>query len=104
MSSAGAISIWTGTHEIEERRCFNGFARIKLLFYFLLLFFASSQVSAFTCLQPVVGSLGAFVFLRERCTTGELIGGVMIVMGLLLTVKESQIKNLTKVVSTKELN
>ena len=62
-------------------------------------------MSAFTCLQPVVGSVGAFVFLRESCNTGELVGGMMIVMGLLLTVKESKMKDLGQIVSSsKELN
>ena len=46
-------------------------------------------MSAFTCLQPVVGAAGASVFLNEVPTTGELIGGIMIVGGLLLTVKDS---------------
>jgi len=44
----------------------------------------SSQVSSFTCLQPMVGALGAFVFLGEMPTFGEGAGGVLIIIGLLV--------------------
>ena len=52
----------------------------------------SSQVSSFTCLQPMVGAAGAVLILKETPTAGEVVGGAMIIVGLLLTVFEKKSK------------
>eukprot|EP00216_Chloropicon_sp_CCMP2111_P003634 CAMPEP_0198242570 /NCGR_PEP_ID=MMETSP1446-20131203/17728_1 /TAXON_ID=1461542 ORGANISM="Unidentified sp, Strain CCMP2111" /NCGR_SAMPLE_ID=MMETSP1446 /ASSEMBLY_ACC=CAM_ASM_001112 /LENGTH=327 /DNA_ID=CAMNT_0043926091 /DNA_START=265 /DNA_END=1244 /DNA_ORIENTATION=+ len=48
----------------------------------------SSQVSAFTCLQPLVGSIGAAAFLKEEANVQKIVGGVLITLGLLVSVVE----------------
>ena len=49
---------------------------------------ASSQVSAFTCLQPIVGSLAAVFLLKENPSARTVAGGGLITLGLLIAVAE----------------
>uniref|UniRef100_A0A7S3E2U4 WAT1-related protein n=1 Tax=Chloropicon laureae TaxID=464258 RepID=A0A7S3E2U4_9CHLO len=54
----------------------------------------SSQVSSFTCLQPMVGAVGATLLLDEGATAGEVLGGLLIIAGLMLTMAEPRKRKL----------
>jgi O-acetylserine/cysteine efflux transporter len=51
----------------------------------LLARFPAAQVAPFSLLVPVVGVLSAWVFLGERPTGAEIIGGTLLVLGVAVT-------------------